>query len=223
MKPAARAILLLGAVIGAAAWATSHFDLASVDPDGLAERVRASGALGPAVLLGLLVVQSILSPLPSQPVMMAAGFVYGSTLGFAIGWAGVLMGACACFGLARIFGRPLVERFARRERIDAIDDYVSRRGAAAAFATVLSLRLFAHFSFDVVSYACGLIRFGFARFAAATALGEIPKVFLFTVLGASFDRLPGGLGWVVALGLAGTAGVVWWISRRSAPADSASS
>ncbi len=220
-EPPARSrslVLLVGVVVLASAvWTALHFDLASFDARTLAEQVRGSGAWGPGVLVLLLIVQSIVSPLPSQPLLMAAGFVYGRSVGFGIGWLGVLAGACACFALARALGRPFVERFTRRERLAAFDDYVAHRGLRTAFLTILSLRLVAHISFDVVSYACGLTRFPFRWFVVATAVGEIPKVFLFTYLGGSLEQAPAWVGWLIAAGTLGVF-VVWiliWISRRA--------
>jgi len=54
-----------------------RYDLAHLDADMLADRVRASGAMGPLAVIALLIVQAVIAPLPSPPILMAAGFVYG--------------------------------------------------------------------------------------------------------------------------------------------------
>src|SRR6184192_3708026 len=69
--------------------------LPSFDADTIAARVRASGAVGPLALIGLLVAQAVVAPLPSPPLLMAAGYVYGPWVGFGIGWVGLLLGASA--------------------------------------------------------------------------------------------------------------------------------
>ena len=61
------------AIVAVAVWAAFRFDLASIDAHALADQVRSSGALGPALLVLLLIVQSIVSPLPSQPLLLAPG------------------------------------------------------------------------------------------------------------------------------------------------------
>src|SRR5712691_8757633 len=81
-----------------------RYDLAHLNADTLADRVRASGPVGPLALIALLIAQAVVAPLPSPPILMAAGFVYGPSVGFAIGWVGLLLGAIACFGLARALG-----------------------------------------------------------------------------------------------------------------------
>src|SRR5712691_534191 len=99
---------VLVAVVGATGMlvvaAPGFFNLASLDSGRSADRVRASGPFGPLALIALLVAQAVVAPLPSPPILMAAGFVYGPSVGFAIGWVGLLLGAIACFGLARALG-----------------------------------------------------------------------------------------------------------------------
>ena len=212
------ALLALALAGAAVAWGLAHFEISLADPDSLAQDVRATGAFAPLVLLALLVVQSVLLPLPSQPVLMAAGFVYGAWVGFAISWLGVLLGAIACFGIARGLGRPAVVRFVSPDRLLAVDRYVSERGLGRSFLAILSLRLFAHFSFDVTSYACGLVRFPFGWFALATALGEIPKVLLFTTLGAGLGEMPGWIGLAIGASPIATVGALLLLRRSGDPA-----
>ena len=74
-------------------------DLPTLEPEEVANRIRAAGPLGPAALLAWFVLQCVVVPLPSEPAMMAAGFVYGFGFAFGITWLGVVLGAAACFGL----------------------------------------------------------------------------------------------------------------------------
>src|SRR5437899_12465582 len=135
-----RLVALIAAAGLAVALLISGYDLAHLDANVLADRVRASGAVGPLALIALLVAQAVVAPLPSPPILMAAGFVYGPWLGFGIGWLGLLLGASSCFGLARVLGRPFAERFVRTQRLAAVDEYVSTR-SGTTFLTVLSLRV----------------------------------------------------------------------------------
>jgi uncharacterized membrane protein YdjX (TVP38/TMEM64 family) len=214
-----RRALALGTGIGLTALTAATFawlDLPALDAQALAARVRAAGALGPAALFALLVFQCVVAPIPSEPLMLAAGFVYGPALGFSIAWLGVVVGAAACFGLAQCFGRSLAQRFVRSRHLDAFDAYAAQRGIGFTFAWVLVIRLLAFSSFDVVSYGCGLTRFPFRWFLLATALGVVPKAFAFPYAGASVAVRP---AWLDAALLAGTFGfmllVPWLALRRS--------
>ena len=171
-------------------------NLRGLDAERVAAGVRASGALGPLALIALLVVQAVVAPLPSPPLLMAGGFVYGPLIGFAIGALGLLLGASACFALGRALGRPFAERFVSPQRLAAVDQQAGTK--SGAFLTVLSLRLFAPPLFDAVSYGCGVVRFPFHWFLLATALGEVPKVASFTYVGAAAGGTPTWLStWIL--------------------------
>ncbi|HEY8516086.1 MAG TPA: TVP38/TMEM64 family protein [Candidatus Binatia bacterium] len=204
------AVLVVGAVLA------TQVDWRALDAHAIAERVRAAGPIGPLALFALLVVQCVIAPLPSEPLMMAAGFLYGPWAGFVLAWAGVMVGATACFVVARKLGRPVVERFASPQKLALFDEQLARRGLLATFLAVLGVRALAHGSFDIVSYACGLIAFPLPLFLLASGVGVVPKVFAFTYLGASAGERP---GWLDATILVGTFGVLlalpwWWRARR---------
>jgi uncharacterized membrane protein YdjX (TVP38/TMEM64 family) len=196
--------------LGTALWMGSR----EIDPHALAGRLRDAGSAGVLGLLILLVVQCVVSPIPSEPIMLAAGFVYGPRAGFALSWLGVCLGAGLCFLLARRFGRPLAERFVRGERLAVLDARLAAQGLAATFLVVLVLRLFAFASFDVLSYACGLVRFPFPWFLVATLLGAVPKTFAFTYAGAAAGERPGWLDAVILVGSFGVLILAPWLAHR---------
>jgi uncharacterized membrane protein YdjX (TVP38/TMEM64 family) len=176
-------------------------DLRHLGTESLADRVRDLGMLGPLAIVALLVAQAVVAPIPSPPILAAAGYVFGPWVGFAIGWLGLLLGASACFGLARAFGRPFARRFVRSEQLASVDDFVSTR-TGSMLLTLVSLRVFMPPLFDAVSYGCGLVRVPFGWFLVATGLGEVPKVGSFTYIGAAAD---GVSSWLTAWLLLGPA------------------
>jgi uncharacterized membrane protein YdjX (TVP38/TMEM64 family) len=194
-------LIVVGLVVAGTlvAW-PRDFDAATI-----AERVRAAGVLGSVGLLALLVVQCVVAPIPSEPIMMAAGFVYGPRPAFVIAWTGVVVGAGLCFWLGRAYGRPVAERLVRAERLDAAEASLQRGGPFTTLAALLAVRAIAFHSFDIVSYASGLVRIPFPLFLAGTALGSCPKVFAFTYAGATLAARP---VWLDAIILAGTFGVL---------------
>src|SRR5262245_47809173 len=204
------AILTLAGVV----W---YLDLATFDADVVAARVRASGAMGPIALIALLVAQAVVAPLPSPPILIAAGFVYGPWIGFAIGWFGLLVGATACFALARAFGRPVAAWFVSPERLATVEQYVTARSGTTVM-TLVSLRVLMPPAFDAVSYGCGIVRVPLRWFLVATALGEIPKVGSFTYIGAAAGGVPGWLtAWVLLVPALGVIGLRILSSRRRSP------
>jgi len=189
-----RLVALIAAAGLAVALLIYRYDLAHLDANVLADRVRASGAVGPLALIALLVAQALVAPLPSPPILMAAGFAYGPWLGFGIGWLGLLLGASSCFGLARALGRPFAQRLVRAEQLATVDAYIAARTGATLLA-IVSLRVFMPPLFDAVSYGCGLVRVPFRWFVLGTALGEVPKVGSFTYIGSAAG---GTSSWLIA-------------------------
>ena len=192
-------LALAGMLVVAAVALFFSVDLTSVGSETIAAEVRRWGALGPLVLIVFLIVQAVVAPLPSPPLLMAAGFLYGPWFGFAIGWVGLLLGATACFALARALGRPFAEKFIRPDRLAAIDRHIGSQ-TGPAFLTVVSLRVLIPPAFDAVSYGCGVVQLPFHWFALATAVGEVPKVASFTYLGAVAGNPPTWLtAWILLL------------------------
>jgi uncharacterized membrane protein YdjX (TVP38/TMEM64 family) len=213
--------MIRGRVLGVAAFGAAvafgvavWIVLGRIDPEATVRRVAEFGPIGPLVLVLVFIGQCVVAPIPSEPIMITAGLLYGPRAGFLIAWAGVVLGAAACFGLARRLGRPFAERFVRAERLDAIDAFVRRRGVLEAFVTILAVRVTAFSAFDVLSYACGLMPVRFAAFLLATALGAVPKAFAFTYAGANLAARPAWLDGLIVAGTLGILVAVPWLVRR---------
>src|ERR1051326_3144599 len=89
----ARMLVLLalsaGAVALVAVFGADLWGLARFDGEALGRRVEALGPLAPAALFVLMVVQCVIAPIPSEPLMAAAGYLYGARLGALLSWAGI--------------------------------------------------------------------------------------------------------------------------------------
>ncbi|EAR52287.1 trigger factor [Oceanicola granulosus HTCC2516] len=155
----------------AADWATL---LGSTD-----RLAAAAGRAGPVLLVVLMALAVVASPIPSGPIAMAAGAVYGVTGGGAVSIAGAFLGAMIAFAIARRFRSALA---GRDNRIAA---WICRpRSPTMLMLAVFGARLVPLISFDAVSYAAGLTTLSTWRFALATLLGVAPMGFAFAAMGA---------------------------------------
>ena len=186
-------------------------DLASVR-----EHLRGFGPWAPIVAFALIQIQALLAPLPSFPVIYANGLLFGTLWGGLLSWVSVFVSALLCFGLARCWGRPVVERIVSPAALRRADALFARRGTLA----VLLARLLPLTAFDLVSYAAGLTPMRLTPFLVATAIGMTPATFLMAwagdVGGGPLGPLVGGVLGVAAL----AGGAVWLTARwraRSAP------
>jgi uncharacterized membrane protein YdjX (TVP38/TMEM64 family) len=168
--------------------------------DGLALRqfVTGLGLAGPLAIVALMMLAILVSPIPSAPIALAAGALYGHTWGTGYIALGAELGALAAFALARLLGRDVLQRWlgGRLPR--------TRLGSQGALmAIVFVSRLLPFISFDVVSYAAGFTALTWWRFALATLAGILPASFLLAHFGGEMatgelDRI---MYAVLALGL----------------------
>lgn len=148
-------------------------------PAALKGIVRSYGAWGPAVILVLYVARSLFF-LPTMPLVLAAGSLYGPWWGMALTVAGDNLSANLSFVLGRFFGRRRVKE-SERGWIRKYDEILTRDG----FMAVLIMRLL-YFPFDVVNLGCGLSGIPYRQYAVATFIGLLPAIVTFTFLGDAF-------------------------------------
>jgi uncharacterized membrane protein YdjX (TVP38/TMEM64 family) len=192
------------------------------DLPALRDYLRSFGAWAPLVSIALMQVQAVLAPIPAFPLMYANGLVFGALWGGLLSWASILVSAILCFALARLFGRPLVERLVSPRALAWCDRTLGEFGPFALFLG----RLVPLTAFDLLSYAAGLTPMRLGAFCLATGLGMTPAIFLSAAAGATGVRSPwalaGGLAAILVLaGLAALArpALLTRIAARSTPRD----
>ncbi|MCP5414583.1 MAG: TVP38/TMEM64 family protein [Chromatiaceae bacterium] len=149
------------------------------EPDNLRVLIESMGFWGPVAVVTFMVTAIVLSPLPSAPIALAAGTVYGHTLGTAYVLVGAELGALLAFGIARFAGNAFAKSWLDRPTLVRIEG-----SQGTMMAIVFVTRLLPFVSFDAVSYAAGLSPLSFWRFAVATLAGIIPASFVLAHLGA---------------------------------------
>ncbi|TDA67552.1 MAG: TVP38/TMEM64 family protein [Clostridia bacterium] len=131
-----------------------------------------------------MVLQALVLPLPAFIITFTNAWLYGWAWGAALSWSGAMLAALLCYGLARWFGRPLVESLVGGRNLAAADAFFTRYGAQA----VLITRLIPVISFDLVSYAAGLTSVGLWTFFWATGLGQLPATLVYSYVGQSLGQ-----------------------------------
>ena len=148
------------------------------DRDLLLASVRQLGGLGPLLLIALIVLAVVFNPLPSAPVAIAAGALYGHTLGTVYVVIGAQLGAMIAFLITRTLGYGFTGKHLLDSRV--FGRFSSQN---ALTAIVFVSRLVPFMSFDLMSYAAGLSAIKFWRFALATLLGLMPISFILAHMG----------------------------------------
>lgn len=210
---AALAILILAPVV----WSIWNPDAVRFDAQDVIAAVQGQPVWGPIILVTVMATAVVVSPLPSAPITIGAGAVYGHYWGTLYAIVGAQLGAMIAFELTRRLGRDWAVR-----RFGALSVPRAANTQAGLFLIVFASRLLPAVSFDVVSYAAGLTRLKRKWFALATAAGMVPATFLLSHAGAGLRGSPDGLQQLLAglagLGLLVLAGMAvgLWRNRRGA-------
>ncbi|MEF2552286.1 TVP38/TMEM64 family protein [Aurantimonas sp. A2-1-M11] len=191
---------------------------ALTEQERLNRLIDAAGAFGPAAVVLLLALAIVASPLPSAPIAMVAGAVYGPFGGTVLAVAGSFLGASIAFVIARFLAYDAVRRW---DLVRRPLDWLERGHSQTWLMGVVFLTRLAPFlSFDAISYAVGLTPLSYWRFAVATLAGVAPISFLLAYGGGTIYAAGSGSILVTILAFGGItaipvlARVIWvWLKR----------
>ena len=165
------------------------------DTSNITATIKDAGIIGPLMIIGLMMLAIVFNPLPSAPIALAAGSLYGHTFGTVYIIVGASIGSLIAFLIARYAGRGYVQK------LQLAQSFRLQRITSQNSLTLLIFisRLVPFISFDLVSYAAGLTPITLWRFALATLLGLIPASFLLAHFGGEMARLDNDTLWIIAV------------------------
>lgn len=151
------------------------------------------GPWGPPMLAGIMALTVVVGPIPTMVVSVAAGMIYAPWVAFTLSMVGALTGAGLSFWIARLVGRPVIERFFHGH-VALFPECPQN----ILFGMVLLARLVPVVSFALISYAAGLTALTTGRFLTATALGMSPMTLIYVLAG---EGIAIDSGWAMAAGV----------------------
>ena len=131
-------------------------------------------------------IQGLLVPIPSEIVLLATGMIWGWALGGFLGIIGSMAAALLCFYVSKKGGRPLVKKFVGENAIDMADDLIQKYG----IKVIIISRFIPFISFDVISYASGLVDIDVKKYSLGTLIGSIFRAFFYSIWGALLNFNP---------------------------------
>lgn len=167
--------------------------LAFANRERVVEEIRGAGAWGPLVLIGLAIGQTLVAPIPGQMINFVAGYLYGPWAGTAYSWIGLALGAGLAMLLARLAGRPLVERLVSAKSLGQMDRLAEGKGLWFFFLFFLIPGL----PDDMLCFVGGLTTLPLRLLWPMAAIARVPGLVAAVWLGASADQIP----WPVWAGL----------------------
>ncbi|MBZ9623017.1 TVP38/TMEM64 family protein [Clostridium sp. FP2] len=155
------------------------FMLSMINVDAIKGYILSFGVWAPVISFILMILQSVIAPLPAFIITFANAGLFGWVNGALLSWSSAMVGAILCFFIARLLGRDIVEKLTSKFALKSIDNFFERHGKYA----ILIARLLPFISFDIVSYAAGLTSMSFWSFFIATGIGQLPATIIYSYVG----------------------------------------
>jgi len=138
------------------------------------------------LFIGVMAIQGLLVPIPSEVVLLATGMIWGWFFGGIMGIIGSMAASLLCFYISRKGGRPLAKKFVGESGLDFADKLIKKYGITA----IVISRFIPFISFDVISYASGLVDIDVKKYSIGTLIGSIFRAFFYSTWGALLGFTP---------------------------------
>lgn len=180
-KRAALKIAIIAGLVVLAFALERRFDLSDrLSSERIEAFLEGAGPFAPLVFI-MTMALAVVSPLPTLPLDIVAGRLFGPLLGTFYAVTGATLGSLVSFLVARLLGRELIARFLKGHV-----NFCQECSNKLLTKVVFLARLVPLVSFDVVSYGAGLTKMSWNRFAAASFVGMLPLTFVYTSIGRLF-------------------------------------
>ena len=178
-----------------------------VQAEELRSWILTFGPLSPLVYIGVFSLQILVAPLPGQFLGIMGGYLFGAFLGLLYSLVGLVVGAGLAIGLARRFGRPLLERFFDPAQLTVWEKKMRMR---SGFTWWL---LFLFPVPDLVFYVAGLSSMSLRTLLIAAVAGRGLGLFFANTLG-QWTANPAPEWVLVKWGIAGLLASIVYLKQR---------
>lgn len=177
LSPKAYAALLF--VICVLLTALGIYLLGGLDSETVQSWIERAGVWAPISYIVLYTLGTLLL-LPSTPLNLSGGAIFGTAWGTIWTSIGAVIAAIVAFGFTRTIGRSWMAR-RMAGRWQAMDAEIRHGGTFYIFA----IRLLPIIPYGLVNFAAGLTAVRFRDYLLGTVLGTVPGVLPFVMLGSS--------------------------------------
>ena len=207
--------IIIFIILCAIATAIGIVAIGGIDRQQLQGWLSTMGIYAPVIYITLYTVATWLI-LPSTPLNLTGGAIFGIWWGTLWTTIAALVAAIAAFAFTRTIGRKLVAQ-KLAGGWNAVDAEIRQGGLFYIFA----VRLLPIIPYGIVNFAAGLTSIKFKDYLTGTLLGTLPGVLPFVMMGAGIGELSQGniLPLTCAFALTGmlVGGATWYRRRRQSP------
>ncbi len=136
------------------------------------------------IFLLLMVIQSLIAPIPSELVLLSGAMIFGFLGGVILGIIGSMFSAAITYYVSNKGGRAILEATGEKisladRMISIMDEWIESWG----FWAIVVGRAVPVIMFDPVSYAAGISNIKPKQYYIATLIGSIPRAIFYAWLG----------------------------------------
>ena len=177
-------LLLLGGLVlfGYLLYASGFINL-FLSKEALLDFINQHRPYAALIFIGLQVAQVVVAPVPGELTGFAGGLIFGPAWGVVFSTIGLTLGSWLAFSLARVLGRPLVERVVKAETIARYDYVMQHKGRLLAFI----MFLIPGFPKDYLCYMLGVGHMRLRDFLVIVTIGRLLGTSLLTLAGSYFE------------------------------------
>ncbi|QEE16945.2 TVP38/TMEM64 family protein [Promethearchaeum syntrophicum] len=138
------------------------------------------------IFLFLMVLQSLIAPIPSELVLLSGAMIFGFWWGVILGIIGSMLSAAITYYVSNRGGRSILEATGEKigladRMISIMDEWIENWG----FWAIVIGRAVPVIMFDPVSYAAGISNIKPKHYYIATLIGSVPRAIFYAYLGYS--------------------------------------
>ena len=142
--------------------------------------IKQYGGFSSIIIFLLQILQVIIAVIPGDAVNLLSGYVLGPWLGFLISFSGIMCGSFIAFYLSRKFGRTLVEKLVKKEKLDEIFGKINPKMTSFGLFILCSIPFMPR---DILVYAIGRTPIKAKRFFIIYGISRFPLILLMSFTG----------------------------------------
>ncbi len=132
------------------------------------------------IFLGIMLLQCIIAPIPSEFVQIIGGLLFGIFLGGFLSYAGIMVTAFIGYYIAIRGGASVIGAAIGEKNVKAMERFIGKYGIWAMIVG----RGIPYIPFDLVTYGSGLVKMGKKDYVIGTLIGTGPRSFFYSYIGS---------------------------------------
>ncbi len=159
--------------------------------------VTQMGSWGVLLFFGIMMLQCIIAPIPSELVQIVGGLIFGIWLGSLYSFAGIMITSFIGYFIAIRGGAHVIEAAIGQKNVKPLEHFIGKYGIwAMIFGRGIPI-----IPFDLVTYGAGLVKMSRRDYLIGTAIGTVPRSVFYAWVGSVMFPVGGAVELVSLLEL----------------------